>query len=216
MPGQRPRPTLITHFTHLDNMAAIVEHGLASDAVVQNNGRMTTEAGNLRIKSQRRDRTIDIPPGGCVADYIPFYFAPRSPMLYSLKMGNVPTFQGDTHDFVYIVTSTEDLVSLGLTLVVTDRNAALDYAEMNYEHQCDDLVDWDLMRVKMWRSTDEDPTRRERRMAECLVRETIPFSVIANLVVYGNSQRDKVEDMLESKGIGEDSCIVHVKPDWYF
>ncbi|MGF0313829.1 DarT ssDNA thymidine ADP-ribosyltransferase family protein [Rhodococcus sp. IEGM1428] len=50
---------------------------------------------------------MDIPPGGCVADYIPLYFAPRSPMLYSLKMGNVPTFQGDTHDFVYIVTSTE-------------------------------------------------------------------------------------------------------------
>ena len=46
--------------------------------------RLTTEVGQPDIKLKRRHRVVPIDPGGVVADYVPFYFAARSPMLGSI------------------------------------------------------------------------------------------------------------------------------------
>ena len=35
---------------------------------------------------------VPIGPGGAVSDYVLFYFAPRSPMMYAIHRGNVPTY----------------------------------------------------------------------------------------------------------------------------
>jgi ssDNA thymidine ADP-ribosyltransferase, DarT len=37
---------------------------------------------------------VPLAPYGCVADYVPCYFAPRSPMLYKLHKGGVPNYSG--------------------------------------------------------------------------------------------------------------------------
>lgn len=68
---------------------------------------------------------VRVRPGGVVADYVPFYFAPRSPMLYAIHMGNVAEYNDGIDPLVYIVTSVERLLALGLAVVTTDRNAAL-------------------------------------------------------------------------------------------
>ncbi len=216
MPGQRPRPTWILHFTHLDNLAAIVDHGLSSDTSVQSSGHLVVEAGNMGIKSRRRNRVVDLSPGGTVADYTPFYFAPRSPMLFSLHKGNVPTFCEDTRDLIYLATTTEALAEQELTLIVSDRNAVLDYATMAYEPDCDDLVDWDLMNVRYWADTAEDPDRRERRMAECLVWEPVEFTNFSVIVVHGKTQYDVVTSLLRKLGVSDADCSVQINRDWYF
>ena len=71
---------------------------------------------------------------------------------------------------MYLVTSTERVVEERLPFVFTDRNAALRIAGYGNDLQdLDDYVDWDLMEGRMWKSTDEEPDRQERRMAEFLV-----------------------------------------------
>jgi hypothetical protein len=94
----------------------------------------------------------------------------------------------------------------------TDRNARLDLAEFRPEADCDDLVDWDLMRQKYWTNTDEYPDRRERRMAECLVHECVPFDVVRWIVVHGASQTATVREVLTRHG---KSTPVYVRPHWY-
>jgi len=48
---------------------------------------------------------VPLAPYGCVADYVPFYFAPRSPMLYKLHKGGVPNYTGGQDPLVYLVSS---------------------------------------------------------------------------------------------------------------
>jgi hypothetical protein len=185
--------------------------GLCGDAVARE-GLMTRECGNRDIKASRRQRPVPIHPFGCVGDYAPFYFAPRSPTMSAISNGRVPEYGTDASALVYLVTTTEALVAAGLTVVVTDRNARLGVAEFRPESECDDLVDWNLMRQKLWFNTPEDPERRERRMAECLVAEPVPFGLFHEIVVHNDAQGSFVKSRLAER---EQATPVFVRPHWY-
>lgn len=72
----RPLPTKVMHFTHIENLPSIVADGLVGDTAAQAPGVLKVEVGEPSIKEARRRRQVDIPPGGVVADYVPFYFGP--------------------------------------------------------------------------------------------------------------------------------------------
>jgi hypothetical protein len=52
-----------------------------------------------------------------VADYVPFYFAPRSPMLYKLHKGGVPNYTNGQDPLVYLVSSAEAVAASGASFV---------------------------------------------------------------------------------------------------
>ena len=52
------------------------------------------------------------------------YYAARSPMLYIISKGDVPTYSGGQDEIVYLVTSIERVLEEHLRFVFTDRNAA--------------------------------------------------------------------------------------------
>lgn len=67
----------IYHFTHIDNLPGIVASGgLCADSLVSRESELLVEAADLDIKHSRRAIQISLPPGGFVADYVPFYSAP--------------------------------------------------------------------------------------------------------------------------------------------
>ncbi len=117
-----PRFGILFHFTHVDNLPAVLEAGaLLSDTVVCADGLLANEAGDPQIKQRRRERAVTCPPGGVVADYVPFYFAARSPMMYKLWMGSVSTFTGDHHDLVYLVSQVDRMIGAGVAFAISDR-----------------------------------------------------------------------------------------------
>lgn len=75
---------LLVHFTHVRNLRGIAERGLLADACGADPQVDCAEGG---IKEARRRRIVPIGPGGVVADYVPFYYAPRSPMLRRIHGG---------------------------------------------------------------------------------------------------------------------------------
>ncbi|MGH7750135.1 MAG: type II toxin-antitoxin system toxin DNA ADP-ribosyl transferase DarT, partial [Candidatus Dormibacteria bacterium] len=171
-------PTPLYHFTSIHHLASIIERGLLCD-----NGAaaclLAVEVGNRNIKERRRRRAVPVSPRGAVADYVPFYFAPRSPMLYSIAMGNVPEYTGGMDPLVYLVTTADRLAELGLPMLFTDRNAVLETAYFTRDlADLDAVIDWPLMRARMWNNTSDEPDRRERRMAECLVHRQVPWRAI--------------------------------------
>lgn len=162
------------HFTHVDNLESIVTGGLCCDSAAQD-GRLRREVGYTDIKARRRERTVPVGVGGVVADYVPFYFAARSPMLYVITKGQVPTYRDGQSDLVYLITSAERVVDATLAFVFTDRNAALAHAKFETDPaRLDATIDWPLMEQAMWNDTPQAPDRKERRMAEFLVQPKRP------------------------------------------
>ena len=210
----RPVPTPVLHFTHVAHLRAVAEHGLVADAVAQSRGLLTNEVGNRGIKERRRTRVVPVPPGGVVADYVPFYFAPRSPMMYSIYRGNVPEYVDGISPLVYLVTTVERLLELGCTVVTTDRNAVLGYADFHRSLDALDVsIDWPLMVATMWNDTIDEPDRMERRMAECLVHEVVPWEAFTEVHVRTAERKSEVKELL---GPGVTANQVRVTPDWYF
>lgn len=211
----RPEPTFAFHFTRAEHLSTIVENGLLSDTVAQERGLLQIEVGVAGIKADRRRRGVPVPPGGVVADYVPFYFAPRSPMMYRISRGGVEGYQDGTSRLIYLVTSTRKLQESGARMIVTDRNAVLQVAEFAAaDDGLNRLVDWALMREPMWNNTASDPDRKERRMAELLVHQSVPFESLVGIAARTSLVADEIADVFVSMGITTPK--VYVRPRWYF
>jgi hypothetical protein len=74
---------------------------LQADSVVDRTSALQVEAGDLGVKANRKRHPVTVAPFGCVADYVPFYFAPRSPMPYVIWRGRVPTYVEGQEPLVY-------------------------------------------------------------------------------------------------------------------
>ncbi|WP_221933733.1 type II toxin-antitoxin system toxin DNA ADP-ribosyl transferase DarT [Aeromicrobium piscarium] len=203
------------HFTRVEHLASILREGLCSDTIAQD-GLTQVEIGNRSIEDQRRHRVVNVGHGGVVADYVPFYFAPRSPMLYAIHRGNVPTYSEGCDRLIYLATSVESLTSQGLPVVLSDRNAAAAVAEfLEYDGDPlpEDFIDWPLMRATYWNSSPEQPDRRERRMAECLVHGRVPAHALEFIVTKSEAVCAEAREILHSAGV---DLPVHVRTSWYF
>lgn len=210
----RPRPTLVMHFTHVSHLESIVRNGLVADSQAHGDGLLLVEVGNVGVKDKRQRQPVPIEPGGTVADYAPFYFAPRSPTMFAIEKGNVSTYTGGCDSLVYLVTSVDALVVSGRRTLFTDRNAALNVARFTDDvHELDDLVDWPLMTARYWANTADDPDRRERRMAECLVYGRVPWEAFNAVVCRNQACVDAVGRTLASLG---QQVPISVRPGWYF
>ncbi len=204
---------LLFHFTHVTNLESITTQGLVADSRVPDDG-FTTEVGLPRIKAGRRERPVPCGPGGVVADYVPFYYAARSPMLYSIHKGNVPSYEGGQDDIVYLVSHIDRIVELGLTFVFTDRNAYWQHADFSDDiGRIDELVDWGLMEQTMWNNTPDELDRRERRMAEFLVHRQVPWDALLGVAAFDEARSERAAQILDSVGI---TTIVRVRRGWYF
>ncbi len=221
MPAEREHQ--VFHFTHVSHLEKIVRDGLLSDVMVQSGGELEHEAGDRSIKDRRRRCEVPRGPRGVVADYVPFYFAPRSPILYRITnphnqvTGGVATYGASPHELVYLVTTVERLHSAGLPLVLTDRNAATRLAAFSDDPArwfASDFIDWPLMQEKMWRNTADDPDRMERRAAECLVHGTVSWHLVLEVGVHDTTMVDRAQAALARAG--EQVMKPQLRPQWYF
>jgi hypothetical protein len=188
--------------------------GLFCDRVAAERGLLQVEVGNREIKDARRRLPVQAGPGGCPADYVPFYFAPKSPMMYTISRGNVPQYQDGLEPLVYLVTTVEAVVAAGLPFVFSDGNCGSYITDYSDDlGRIDELVDWEVMNSKWWFNTPEYPDRMRRRMAEFLVHERVPWDLFKAVVAMTQGTADVVTDTAMRVGLGTN---VRVRRDWYY
>ncbi len=212
----RPTPTWVYHFTRIEHLLTVVESALLCDRQAQADGLLAIEVGNTGIKARRATRPVPVRPGGVVADYVPFYFAPRSPMMFAIERGNVAGYTQGTDRVVYLATTADKLLAAGLDPVMTDRNAVLDYTEFTQLRDgepADGFIDWALMGERYWSDTEAYPDRRERRMAECLVLSAVPWDAFLFVGAKSQTVADEVQELI---GSGGSAPRVATRPGWYF
>ena len=87
--------TLLYRITHIENLPGLLERGSDySPNFAKANGIPKRAISHQHIMDKREQTVVRVPPGGVVADYVPFYFGPNSPMLYAIKQGKVEGYQG--------------------------------------------------------------------------------------------------------------------------
>jgi hypothetical protein len=206
--------TAIYHITHIRNLPGILaEGGLWCDAEAERRGLAHQVVGHAHIKERRKWKQVTCGPRGVLADYVPFYFAPRSPMLYSIHTGFVQGYDGTQEEILHLVSSAEGIRDAGLRFVFTDG-----HAPMALSKQFDDLahldkVDWSVMPLTWWNDTPEFPDRKRKRQAEFLVRRFVPFERITAIGVCTNGTAGAARGEL----VGRNGApVVSVHRDWYY
>lgn len=212
------RAKWVLHFTHLDNLPSIVAAGALACDLRARQGSMATEVGDPSIKEARRSRRVPIPPGGVVGDYVPFYFAPRSPMMYRIACDcrdSCPDrYQDGDRPLVYFAATVAAVVDSGLAWVATDGNARVMISKFTGAlDEVATMVDWPLMWQTMWNSTPEDPDRERRRMAELLIHRQAPLGLFHEVAVYSDAQAEQTRRTLGDHPLAR---RVVVRPGWYY
>lgn len=184
------------HMTAIDNLHGIAQRGLLCDRQAQHLTRCSIAYPHL--KQRRQVVRVPVEPYGVVADYVPFYFAPRSPMLYAIHTGYVHGAPPQSQ-IIYLVTTVQVVQAHGLPCVFTDRHPVTSAARFfNDLNLLETEIDWEVMRSSVWMDTAEYPDRKSRRQAEFLVYQQVPWGCIREIGVYDNAVRQRVLTLLQS------------------
>ena len=136
--SQPPVKPKIYHITHVDNLPSIIANGeLISDAAMIARGGPTAPVGMSAIKKRRLGLPVSCHCGDNVGDYVPFYFCPRSIMLFVLHCANHPdlTYHGGQEPIVHLQADLYDVIawadSFGRHWAFSPTNAGATYTQFS-------------------------------------------------------------------------------------
>jgi hypothetical protein len=203
-------------------MAATGE--MLSKTLVSQQGIQAADIAYQNIQGRRAGRLVPILPNGILHDYVPFYFAPRSPMLMTINNGNVPGCPYRQDDIVHLVSDAQRIAAFGLPFVFTDLHAALDYARFFGALSDLNEIAWDLFHeapqlegyCQYWMSRHTPAKyaqRREIRQAEFLVYGRLPLAAITQIGVRNENMEARVRAALAGTN-WQPNITRH--PGWYY
>ena len=222
-----PTPAFIRlfHITAIGNLQAICSAG----ALVSKNGGAASGVAYQNIahagaQGARAVKRVPDPPGGTMHDFVPFYFAPRSPMLSAIHNGKVSGCTLLQEDIVHLETTVELATASGNAFVFYDRNATLAFSTPYTDLARLDAVAWDLLTeapcldgfCKYFMSRHQPERyadRMERRQAEFLVRDRVSLARVTRVGVCSPAKAAQVQAILDASGV---PLQAEVKTDWYF
>ena len=206
---------LIYRMVHVSNLEFIFRNGMWS----KNSGVIDPDfvpIGNSDVIKTRIEYNIKVaPPGGMLSDYVPFYFAGHSPMLYNIITGYGDVTRYMQKDIAFIVCGVHRLIDIGAEWCFTDGHAIK--AITKYYNSLDDIgkLDWNAIRSTYWNNTETDMDRQRKKMSEFLVRNHVPVETIRFVVVHNEETKAFVESLCEKIGIGL-AVIIDVKNRLYY
>ncbi len=166
-----PANPKIYHIVHVDRLPSIVAEGrLWSDAEIGNRSLGGTTIGMTTIKQRRLSELyLDKYPDLHIGECVPFYFCPRSIMLYLIHTGNHEglSYRGGQGDIVHLEADLRECVAWAETQrkrwAFTLSNAGAWYCESRYDlaHLSD--IDWAAVNATNWSQC------KEGKQAEFLV-----------------------------------------------
>ncbi|GIW72677.1 MAG: hypothetical protein KatS3mg102_2219 [Planctomycetota bacterium] len=214
MPPPSPK---IYHITHVDNLAAIVADGaLLSDAAMVRRGGPPRGIGLSGIK-RRRIKEIEVRchPGTRVGDYVPFYFCPRSIMLFVIHCANHPelTYRDGQDPIVHLEADLHQVIQwadgAGVRWAFSLSNAGAYHVEFRTGvHRLGEL-NWPAIAATDFRDRDV----KEGKQAEFLVHGRFPWHLVRRIGVRTDATAERPR--AAAAGAAH-TPLVEVKRNWYF
>lgn len=205
-----PEKALIWRVVHRDNIPWLLEHGVHCASSAELNPDYVS-IGLPGLIEERRQRSVPVPPGGVLADYVPFYFTPFSPMVKRIVTGRgVPLRRRD--ELCFLVTSLHRLMDAGIRFLLVDRHAALRTA--NFLAGLDELtkLPWPAWQRRDFVRTEDDPAAFDSYQAETLIHRHLPASAVQGIVCHSEAVRVSIAP-LAARLVPTPKVVV--RPEWY-
>ncbi len=209
-----PSQPKIYHIAHVDRLLSIVADGfLWCDAEVIRRAPAGTTIGMSSIKQRRLTLPLGSHPGLHVGDCVPFYFCPRSVMLYLICQGNHPElayrqgqgpilhFEADLH--AVVAWANAQAARWAFTL----SNAGSYFFEDRKDLAHLGEINWPAVQARDWRA------HKEGKQAEFLLEHRFPWHLIERIGVQSPIVYRQVVNALPSNG---HRPTVEVRPEWYY
>ena len=211
-----PDQPKLYHITHVDNLPAILAAGgLSSDAAMIAQGGPAASIGMSTIKQRRLGLPVKCHPGDHVGDSVPFYFCPRSIMLYLIYCANHPemTYRGGQQPILHLEADLHEVVQWGAQngrrWAFTLSNAGAYYTEFRNNFVQLGEVDWEAVAAGDFR----DAQVKEGKQAEFLLHEFFPWHLVRRIGVIDDTVYGKVANILQN---ATHHPALEVRREWYF
>lgn len=215
LPPPPPNPKLY-HITHVDNLASIVASGeLRSDAEMAARGGPESTIGMSTIKTRRLKLPVGSHPGLFVGDCVPFYFCPRSIMLFVIHCANHPEliYRGGQDPIVHLELDLAEVVAwaqhAGRPWAFSLANAGARYASFRASLSSLGDLDWEAIAAQDFR----DPAVKEGKQAEFLVHRAVPWSLVRTVGVQ--SPRILTQASAAAAGAAHHPALA-IRREWYY
>jgi hypothetical protein len=178
-----------------------------------------TTIGMTDIKERRLRLPVDCHTNLHVGDCVPFYFCPRSIMLYLLHRGNHPnlTYRDGQSPIIHLESdlraSIEWVEQEGRRWAFTLSNAGAYYFESrcSLDRLCE--VNWDAVQTNRWSGPGVSSLIKEGKQAEFLVEHSFPWHLIERIGVYGRDVAQQVANVIRG---APHRPVLEIKRDWYY
>lgn len=208
-----PDRGLLFRITHVDNLPWLLANGLpCANAGIRDPS--FVEIGNPDLIGKRPRRAVPLPPHGTLADYVPFYFTPKSPMLLNIKTGWNGISRRSNAEIAIVVSSVESMYKNSVALLFTDRHAYMNTARWSANPaDLATMIDWDILRRHDFSRSDDYPDKKDRYQAEALAYHHVPVAALLGIGCASPTDRPRIEAMVTAKGL---ALPVRSRPEWYF
>ena len=208
------RPKLY-HICHVDRLPSIIASGgLLSDASLEQAAVPAGTVIGMNHIKQRRLAELQLAshPGLYVGQCVPFYFCPRSVMLYLIHRQNTDlAYKGGQEPIVHLEADLYKAVawanSQGLRWAFTLSNAGARYFEDRADLGRLGDVDWGAVEARNWSG------HKEGKQAEFLLERDFPWQLIERIGVLSQSIASQVA---HARPAGGHRPAVHLMRDWYY
>lgn len=216
-----PAHPRIYHIVHVDRLPSIISSkGLWCDAVMAAHAGPGTTIGMDSIKKRRLEELTlashaDLHVGQCV----PFYFCPRSIMLYLLYQSNHPelAYRGGQSQIVHLEADLNVAVNWaneqGRRWAFTLSNAGGRYFEDRANLAQLNQVNWAAVQASQWSGNGIDRSIKEGKQAEFLIEQDFPWQLVKRIGVHTRTMYQQVMNVLPEHG---HRPAVEIRADWYY
>ncbi len=203
------RRTYLYHITDIQNLPKIIGTGaLLSDSALAAGGGPAMNIGYDHIK-QRRMTQIRVPCAGnrFVGEFVPFYFCPRSPMLFRVNKGIGNNPPGCQKTIVHLVTSVHHAVNSGNPWAFSDGGAGAFYTQFYDDLARLESLNWDAIEAKYWQEVTTE------KSAEFLIADQLPWGLIRSIGCFEDAVAEAVTKLTAA---APHPPTVEVRREWYY
>ena len=210
-----PARPKVYHIVHLDRLPSIVaDDCLWCDAEVALRAPSGTTIGMSGIKQRRlTELTLTSHPDLYVGACVPFYFCPRSVMLYLIHCANHSelTYRGGQAPIIHLEADLHTSVGWAdanrRRWAFTLSNAGSYFFEDRADLAALDEIDWAAVNATDWRSC------KDGKQAEFLVETSFPWALVERIGVRSPGVYREVMNALAG---ARHKPAVEVRRDWYY